>query len=495
MHGLPQDNSQVKKNDWNVISGQQVGASESLDASDLLKTRSLTATSKFPRIALLTPYTGGNFGDAAIQDALIANLRVRLPVAQFAGICLNCSNFVERHGIEAFPITTVKSPFYGMDYLRSAPIAVVQNRIEAQTSRLKSLSKKSVSWIPGARWFYQKLGASFARMWEALRHWADAYRFTRRQDLLLISGGGQLDDEWGGAWGHPFSLLKWTVLAGIAQIPVVFVSVGAGKITSRRGRWFLSTALRMARYRSYRDKTTKKIAAGLLSDASSDPVVPDLAFSIPQADFPPPRDLSVVAAGRKIIAVSPICFGKPHSWPYENQELYQRYLKNLAEVIQYLIRCGSYVVLISSTRADRQVISELCQLLFGESETVEIKNLDVASIDSWRDLVAALRPVDVLIASRLHSIILGFVCRKPTIALSFDPKIDWVMEDLNQQEYLLPIQDFTVDQLKNALVRIQARSCNITDEIAKYQRNIQPIFAKQYDSLAQLCVPDPGPCN
>src|SRR5215813_12015498 len=45
------------------------------------------------RIALLTPYNGGNFGDAAIQDAMIANIRLRLPGAQFSGICLNCDNF------------------------------------------------------------------------------------------------------------------------------------------------------------------------------------------------------------------------------------------------------------------------------------------------------------------------------------------------------------------------------------------------------------------
>ena len=48
-----------------------------------------------PRIALLNPYTGSNLGDAAIQDAMIANIGIRLPDAQFFGISLNCDNFVE----------------------------------------------------------------------------------------------------------------------------------------------------------------------------------------------------------------------------------------------------------------------------------------------------------------------------------------------------------------------------------------------------------------
>jgi polysaccharide pyruvyl transferase WcaK-like protein len=478
-----------------AVSDPKTEGLEYLDVSDLVKSRVVSVSSKSPRIALLTPYTGGNFGDAAIQDALIANIRVRLPFAQFAGICLNCANFVERHGMEAFPLTTEKSPYYGMDYMRRASTDAPDRQNAADSGFIelvRSVPRKALSWIPGVRWFYRKLAAGYTRITALLGHWAGAYKFMRRQDLLVVSGGGQIDDEWGGAWGHPFSLLKFALLARIARIPVVFVSVGAGKITSWSGHFFLSTALRLARYRSYRDKTTKKISEGLLPDASCDPVVPDLAFSIPEAEFPSPQNLAELAKGRKVVAVSPICFAKPRVWPYENHELYQRYLKNLAAVIQDLIRRGSYVVVVSSTRADRQVISELVNLLPDERETAGIQNCNMPSIDSWRDLVAVLRSADVLIASRLHSIILGFLCRRPTIALSFDPKIDWVMEDLKQKEYLFDIGDFTVEQLNDALERIQARSCVVTAEIAEYQREVQPIFDKQYDSLAQLCVPNPG---
>jgi hypothetical protein len=38
-----------------------------------------------PRVALVTPYAGGNLGDANIQDAMITNSRIRLADAQFSG--------------------------------------------------------------------------------------------------------------------------------------------------------------------------------------------------------------------------------------------------------------------------------------------------------------------------------------------------------------------------------------------------------------------------
>ena len=67
-------------------------------------------------------------------------------------------------------------------------------------------------------------------------------------------------------------------------------------------------------------------------------------------------------------------------------------------------------------------------------------------IKTWRDLVAVLREADYLIASRLHGTIL-FVSKTPVVAISFIWKVDWVMEDLKQSEYLLHITDFTAAEV------------------------------------------------
>ena len=74
------------------------------DASSVANNAGLNGNAGRLRIALLTPYTGANLGDASIQDAMIANLCLRLPDVEFSGISLNCDNFVERHGTDAFPL-------------------------------------------------------------------------------------------------------------------------------------------------------------------------------------------------------------------------------------------------------------------------------------------------------------------------------------------------------------------------------------------------------
>ena len=119
-------------------------------------------------------------------------------------------------------------------------------------------------------------------------HSFEGYRALRTQDLLVVSGGGQLDEEYGGAWRLPFAICKWVLLARLARVPCAMASVGAGMITSPASRRFISMAFRMCSYRSFRETKSRAIAADILPRASNDFVVPDLAFSLPDSELPSP---------------------------------------------------------------------------------------------------------------------------------------------------------------------------------------------------------------
>ncbi len=56
------------------------------------------------KFLLLTPYTGGNLGDAAIQEAVIANIRKRIPDAQIVLVTLSPEDTTRLHGMRSFPI-------------------------------------------------------------------------------------------------------------------------------------------------------------------------------------------------------------------------------------------------------------------------------------------------------------------------------------------------------------------------------------------------------
>jgi polysaccharide pyruvyl transferase WcaK-like protein len=344
--------------------------------------------------------------------------------------------------------------------------------------------------VPGLVPFLKSASARIGVILREIFHSFEGYRVLRTQDLLVISGGGQLDEEWGGAWIFPFALCKWALLARLARVPCAVASVGACKITSPVSRIFLSMALRLSCYRSYRETNSKTMAASLLPRATSDAVVPDMVFSLPDSELPPPvGGIRTMARGRPVIALSPIAYGKPGNWPISDRAVHGRYVQQLAQVLSCLSRRGYFLIVVCSSLGDDEgVIPDLLGCLDDEMKQSLGGQIHFPTIRTWRDLVAVLREADYLIASRLHGTILGFMTQTPTVAVSFDPKVDWVMEDLQQTDYLLQIRDFTAEQVLNALDRIKVRRDAVVEQIASYRKGTLSASAHQYDTLARLVL-------
>lgn len=55
-------------------------------------------------IGLLDHMGYGNLGDAAIEEAVIANIKKRVPNASFIGFSLVLDDTAHRHGIPSYPI-------------------------------------------------------------------------------------------------------------------------------------------------------------------------------------------------------------------------------------------------------------------------------------------------------------------------------------------------------------------------------------------------------
>jgi polysaccharide pyruvyl transferase WcaK-like protein len=458
------------------------------EAVDLSLRARQESQAKCPRIVLLTPYTGGNLGDAAIQDAIIGNLQLRLPGVQFSGLSLNNDNFVERHGTNAFALCKSDGRFYRMYSGRVTDEERLSRPSGEKCLNVTSL-KRALKQAPVLGWCLKAIYSFGRRVYREILHCAGGYSFLRGQDLLIVSGGGQLDEEWGGPWGHPFTLAKWAVLARIARVPYAVASVGACKITSTLSRLFVSAALGMARYRSYREKKSREVAAGLLRRAARDSVVPDMAFSLPSSKFPPTAGIRSNSQQRKVVAVSPIAYAKPGQWPCQDRSLHERYLQQMVGVVSHLLEREYFLVFVwSSVGDDDRVVSEIVARLDDESKQRASRQMHIPTIKAWQDLVSSLEDVDILIASRLHSMILGFVTRTPIVAISFDPKVDWVMDDLCLADYLLDIHDFTSEDVIEALYRIELHRDVVAKQIASYLQSIRWISNLQYDTLADLAM-------
>jgi polysaccharide pyruvyl transferase WcaK-like protein len=427
------------------------------------------------RIALLTPYDGGNLGDGAIQEALIANFRRCDPQIQLCGITLHPARTTALHGIPGYLLAVTSSRGY---HPSSEKVTSTDGR-RAPTSAGSTLSLYR-------RFRGMARGMPFLRQLKILAdetlHVVRSYRLLREVDMLVVAGGGQLDDEWGGSWGHPYSLLKWTVLARAAGSSVVFLSVGVCRVDSGLTKRLLKLALSLACYRSYRDEVSRQLALAItpLADGA---VVPDLAFSLPWTDSE--SVMQPETPGLRV-GVSPIAFSRRGHWPTENPPQYEHYIAELASFVTSLLRRGISVTLFSSSAPDEQLFPDLCDRVNSGLDDEARRRLSTSNVTTVNDLRTLLQTFDFVVSSRLHGVLLSFLCGKPSIAISYDRKVTCLMADLDQAAYCLDIRSLRSHDLLAAFLALQANSRHITSRLAAIRRGYDGLLQHQYRQVTEF---------
>jgi polysaccharide pyruvyl transferase WcaK-like protein len=390
------------------------------------------------RIGLLGPYGTGNLGDAAIQDAVIQNLRARLPVVRFVAICQNPRDAVARHGVEAIPLRA------------EAPQGGKAGLLNYTTGRLHA--------------------------WQQyVRH---SLRDLRLLDLLMMSGGGQIDDYWGGPTGHPLTLGLWTAGARCLGVPTAFCSVGADQIASPVSKLLFGQVLARAAYVSAREEDSARLIRAI-SDRRDVGVVPDLAFSLPvsqaQRDFPPTDSTGLT------LAVAPIAREAiPGSAPTQ----YRRYLENLVQAVVQLARVGHHIIVFESqTRMDAFPASEVTRSVRAQVPQAAVEH---ASPTTVRELASLLSRTHVVLASRLHALLLAAVVHRPIVALSYAPKVDRLLLDLDMPQNCLGIFRASAPEIMMTVGHVITHQAKYRRAIASKTLEWGTILSEQYDLIIRL---------
>jgi polysaccharide pyruvyl transferase WcaK-like protein len=436
------------------------------------------------KIALLTPYTGGNLGDAAIQEAVIANIQRRYPDADIYLITLCPKVTTKLHGVPSLPIgITIYEP----------PNPLIENRHnnDANTyamakqrllSRGMTTVKQSSLLHSALKHVYQIVTPAVIRrgLWlirQEMFHVISTCRFLKGVSLLIVSGGGQLDDYWGGVWGHPYALFKWGLIARAVGTRYVFLSVGTSSLESRLSTFFIRQALKLATYRSYRDQTSKRLLKHI-SFTLDDAVYPDLAFSYVNRGLLHNPDCSNIG---KVIGVSPIAYLSRYGWPRKDLSVYERYFESLVSSVSTLIRQGYSIVLFSTEPADRKVINDVVDSLAKDGSLNLNGRICHPHTDTLDDLFAQLVNVDYVVASRLHGVLLSHLLCIPVLAISYDRKVDTYMADMGLSKYCLDIHSLDTVSLLERFESLTTNADRITSCLEAKAVDYACALERQYD--------------
>jgi len=442
-------------------------------------------------VGLLTPYTGGNLGDAAIQEAAIRNVRKFWPNAQIYGLTLSPDNTESRHGIPCYPIMGFSPSHYAASSVRSRSGGCAEGKAKASAKIRNMLREMPLVYriLAGTYKPFRAIAAGICLILVEVRHIVNSYKRARTLDLLIASGGGQLDDCWGGPWGHPYALFKWGLLARISGKPYVFLSVGTCTLNSVLSALFIRGALKLSVYRSFRDQISKDLLSKW-KFTRNDPVFPDLAFS-----FSAPQKESrrkSLNAEEQVVGLSPIAYLRPRLWPKPDASVHGLYVKQLRLFILSIVEQGYKVMLFPTAKPDEVVIKDLAEALPGEGGINIGGQVVTPPVSGLDDLFLCLKKVDCVIASRLHGVILSHLAGKPVLAISYDRKVDTYMGQMNQSEFCLNIQMIDAASLEEKLHRLQANSEQLKVAIGKMVSQFHASLDWQYRQVFSL-IEEIGP--
>ncbi len=413
-----------------------------------MTTLNTSGSTKQPKkIAFFGHFGVVNFGNESSLKAVLGHLRRVVPNAEFNCICSDPSTVA-------------------MTY----DIAAVSSRGEFRMLRspLARLAHKLVVGVPSEPW-----------------RWVKSIRTLWGTDALVVPGTGLLTDavslyNWG-----PYDLFRWSIAARLCRCKILFVSVGAGPLYSRAGRFFVKTALSLADFRSYRDESSLRYLEGIGFRAGNDPVYPDLAFSLPESMVPRSHD----GEGRRpVVGLGLMEYAGRISVERPTTTVYSAYLEALVEFTEWLFAHEYDVRLLIGDRVDTHVTHEFKSLLkkrsvmYGEERIIDEP---IASVD---DLLKQLATTDVVVATRFHNVLLALLLNKPVIAISFHHKCASLMSQMGLSEYCQDINRLSSVRLTEQFSQLCQSSDGVKRMIREKVRACRDALDEQYAViLSEIC--------
>ena len=394
---------------------------------------------KAKKIFLFGHFGQGNFGNESTLMSMLLGLRRLAPDAQLVCVCTGPETVAKTYNIE-----TVAS----------------RERIFAALMFRNPLAKAVQKILIGIPCELYRWMVSVRTLWGA--------------DALIMPGTGVLTDaytlfDWG-----PYDMFRWSVAAKLCGCKLLFVSVGAGPLYSRKAKLFIKVALRLADFRSFRDESSVQYLKRIGFRADNDPVCPDLAFGLTDIDIAHHKTRQ---GRRPVVGLGLMEYAGKYSVEKPSNAVHTGYLDQLTIFVSWLLRNGYDVRLLIGDLADVSVTKQFRTLLKQRAVTQEGARIIDEPIDSVEDLLVQLAACDYVVATRFHNVLLAIVLGKPVVAISFHHKCISLMKQMGLQQYL---QDMDTLQA-HKLIQLFCEMVNNAEQIKRTLQEKSELYRKMVD--------------
>ena len=304
----------------------------------------------------------------------------------------------------------------------------------------------------------------------------DIQRFEaalQQSDFLMIGGGNAIFD----LSPATLSAQRFDQVVSLAkqhQLPIFVSSIGIGPFCTKKQQNAAIATLKKCDFVSFRDKRSLeylKNAGHPAAYASVDPV-----FLLPEVET-----FEQLKAQKKLQQRIGICVIDYRITGCSRKD-YLNYLKDMKNLIHDLAAAKKEIILFSSEVQDYETIETLY------ADFLKAPQVNVVFVKEKEDLLALYQSLNLVIGTRMHSMIVAVSQFVPIIGLSWQQKVVEMFKNLGIEEDVLAIADLS--KKREILSKKIDEKLENTDqeliEMRRHKEEMRRAFAINYEIIDTL---------
>jgi polysaccharide pyruvyl transferase WcaK-like protein len=393
---------------------------------------------RHPRVGLFGNLGSRNIGNDASLEAMLKYLSADQPGAILDAMCSGPDTVKSRYGIPAIA-------------LRSLP----PDARQASGMALKALGK-GIDTIRIASW-------------------------VRRHEVVIVPGMGVLETIIPlRPWQFPYDLFVMCASGRIFRTKVALVSVGASVPSERLTRWLFTAAGRLAFYRSYRDTLSRDAMRRQGLNTTRDHVFTDLAFGLTVPSTGP--------GDERTVGIGLMDYRGHEDDRDPDDQIRASYVEKMKSFTRWLVDNGRRVRLFvgDTNNADETVVEEIVADLRTHRPGLDPSWVAAEPVSTFADLVRAMEPAGIVVATRYHNVVCALMLSKPTISLGYGEKNAVLMADAGLAEYCQSVRSLDVGRLIEQLTDLESQAARLRQAITQGNAAKAPLVESQLTELSAV---------
>ena len=309
-----------------------------------------------------------------------------------------------------------------------------------------------------------------------------------RSDLLFFGGGSVIKELYKSVGRNRYAtlfmvLLITTFARWIAHKPIIMSNIGVGPISTRFGYFLAGLILRQVTFISVRDQNSYDICRRLAVNQAQLQLVPDAVLVNDASYFERSKAKNGYVSDKLNIALN-------LNYDIENGDNWGLFIQNLETSLHEIhqhhpikihalpmqSRFKSQDDLTVLTKFKERIDNSIEVILHQPSTPEEIGNI--------------ISQCDLVVAERLHALVIAAILQKPFVALMYDIKVTQLATYLGMRDFAVDINrpfesSILTDCMLDLITQRKQTAVSLKKQTIAAKQNLDSYFATLTKSLAQ----------